>query len=185
VKRRRFLARSVGLAGGLGALVSHTSPGRAAETPADKREGCAYSRYRELQELAEESWSPGPSTADADYAHAPQTAIDAFKDLKFGIRIHWGLYCLIGSHESWGLAGANREFWNIYNVLFQFFNPIGFDANSWMDLFERAGIKFFTLTTKHHEGFSMWPTRTTQQCPRLTAKAFNHGCEYLETVTNN
>ncbi|MGH9395483.1 MAG: alpha-L-fucosidase, partial [Terriglobia bacterium] len=130
-------------------------------------------------------WSRGPSTADPDYRHAPQEAIDAFKDLKFGIRIHWGLYCLIGSHESWGLAGANREFWNIYNVLHQFFNPTDFDAGSWMDLFERAGIKFFTFTTKHHEGFCMWPTTTTQQCPRLTAEAFNEGCEHLETVTNN
>ncbi|MGH9395477.1 MAG: hypothetical protein ACRD18_01330, partial [Terriglobia bacterium] len=35
-------------------------------------------------------WSRGPSTADPDYRHAPQEAIDAFKDLKFGIRIHWG-----------------------------------------------------------------------------------------------
>jgi alpha-L-fucosidase len=54
-----------------------------------------------------------------------------------------------------------------------------------MDLFHRCGIKFFTFTTKHHEGFCMWPTQTTQQSPALTAKAFDIGCEYTSTVTNN
>lgn len=185
MQRRRFLGQSIALAGGLGGIEQILAPpiGNAAQSGSGEASPCAYSRYRELSKLTD--WSRGPNTADPDYRHAPQEAVDAFKDLKFGIRIHWGLYCLIGSHESWGLAGANREFWNIYNVLYQFFNPTDFDAGSWMDLFERAGIKFFTFTTKHHEGFCMWPTTTTQRCPRLTAKAFNQGCEYLETVTNN
>ncbi len=124
-------------------------------------------------------------SVDADYQHCPQAAIEAFKDLKFGIRIHWGLYCLIGSHESWGLAGAGEAFWNVYNVLYQFFNPTDFDANSWMDLFRRSGIKFFTFTTKHHDGFCMWPTKTTQQSAYLTARAFDRGCEYTKAVANN
>jgi alpha-L-fucosidase len=185
LQRRDFLGHSLGLVGGLSEVFGRTSPSQAAQDAGRNSGACAYSRYEQLKGLAQKSWDRGPDHADPDYHHAPQSAIEAFKDLKFGIRIHWGLYCLIGSHESWGLAGANREFWNVYNVLFQFFNPIGFNADSWMDLFERAGIKFFTFTTKHHEGFSMWPTRTTQRCPQLTAKAFNRGCEYLETVTNN
>lgn len=185
MQRRRFLGQSLGLVGGVGGFWGEASASRAAQTVSSEVGPCAYSRYHELENLADENWSRGPESVDADYHHAPQKAIEGFKDLKFGIRIHWGLYCLIGSHESWGLAGANREFQNIYNVLFQFFNPTDFDPESWMDLFERAGIKFFTFTTKHHEGFSMWPTETTQECPRLTAKAFDRGCEYLETVRNN
>lgn len=121
----------------------------------------------------------------AGYQHAPQSAIEVFKDLKFGIRIHWGLYCLIGSHESWGLAGASQQFWNVYNVLYQFFNPVSFDADAWMTFFRRCGIKFFTFTTKHHDGFSMWPTQTTQESPALTAQAFENGCEHSTTVVNN
>jgi alpha-L-fucosidase len=187
MQRRQFLGKSFAVTAGVTGIERTLKPyvGEAAQIGGSKSGSCAYSDYRELEKLANEKWSPGPDTVDPSYHHVPQEAIEAFKDLKFGIRIHWGLYCLIGSHESWALAGANREFQDIYNVLFQFFNPTDFNADSWMDLFERAGIRFFTLTTKHHEGFSMWPTRTTQEGPRLTAKAFNHGCEYLETVTNN
>lgn len=175
------------LAGGLTGLSQTSRLYAGGEVGGDNVTGtpCAHSDYGELAKLAQEKWSRGPETVDPDYHHVPQSAIEAFKDLKFGIRIHWGLYCLIGSHESWALAGANREFRNIYNVLFQFFNPTDFNPDSWMDLFERAGIRFFTFTTKHHEGFSMWPAETMQECPRLTAKAFNHGCEYFETVRNN
>lgn len=185
MRRRRFLEQSAGAMAGLGALFGETSARVAAAKAEGETGACAHSDYQKLIGTAQEKWSRGPESVDPDYRHAPQSAIEAFKDLKFGIRIHWGLYCLIGSHESWALAGANREFQNIYNVLWQFFNPTDFNPDSWMDLFERAGIKFFTLTTKHHEGFCMWPAETTQQCPRLTAKGFNHGCEYLETVTNN
>jgi alpha-L-fucosidase len=189
MQRRRFLGASLALAGSLGGMERTLKP---SEAEAEQSSGnnmslCANSDYRELARLvrAGKIWSRGPDTVSPGYQHAPQEAIEAFKDLKFGIRIHWGLYCLIGSHESWGLAGANREFRNVYNALFQFFNPTDFNPDAWMDLFGRAGIRFFTFTTKHHEGFCMWPAQTTQECPRLTAKAFNRGCEYLETVTNN
>jgi alpha-L-fucosidase len=152
-----------------------------------QEEPCPESRHKALnalldREAMQRGWA---RTVDSDYQHAPQTAVDAFKDLKFGIRIHWGLYCLIGSHESWGLAGANQQFWRIYNVLYQFFNPTDFDADAWMDLFRRCGIRFFTFTTKHHDGFCMWPTKVKQQSTALTAEAFNAGCEHTTTVTNN
>ncbi|HEV2351695.1 MAG TPA: alpha-L-fucosidase [Terriglobia bacterium] len=145
------------------------------------------SRFQELKsrldfEAMQRGWA---KTVDPDYHHAPAESVEAFQDLKFGIRVHWGLYSMIGSHESWGLAGANREFWNIYNILYQFFNPIGFDAEAWMNLFERSGIKFFTLTTKHHDGFSLWPTKTQQQSIRLTPQAFNYGAEHFETIEHS
>jgi alpha-L-fucosidase len=188
MRRRNFLENSIAVVGGLCGIPGEMSS--AASHPhvaAEVVERCSGSRHEALNALLDRGamqrgWA---KTVDADYQHAPQSAIDAFKDLKFGIRIHWGLYCLIGSHESWGLAGANPQFWNIYNVLHQFFNPTDFDADSWMNLFRRCGIKFFTFTTKHHDGFSLWPTTVTQRSPALTAKAFDMGCEYTETVTNH
>ena len=124
-------------------------------------------------------WTPG-------YRHAPQAALEDLKDRKFGIRIHWGLYCLIGSDASWALAGANQQFWDIYNVFYQFFNPTSFDADAWMDLFEQAGIRYFTFTTKHHDGFSMWPTRTMQESIKLTPKGFGFGgVENVEKVVQS
>ncbi len=127
-------------------------------------------------------WLP---TVRPGYHHASDAAVEAFKDLKFGIRIHWGVYCMIGSDASWALAGANREFWDIYNVLYQFFNPTDFDAEAWMDLFARGGIKFFTFTTKHHDGFCMWPTNTVEKSIKLTPQGFSQGLEHFEIIKQN
>ena len=188
MRRRSFLESSIAVMGALGPASSGMKDGVVSAVgvgPDD--EPCSESRYKVLnavldREAMQRGWA---RTVDPDYQRAPQSAIDAFKDLKFGIRIHWGLYCLIGSHESWGLAGANQQFWKIYNVLYQFFNPADFDADAWMDLFRRCGIRFFTFTTKHHDGFCMWPTKIQQQSPALTAKAFDRGCEDTRMVTNN
>ena len=188
MRRRNFLSSSVGVVGGLCGLrdAGRSSHAWGAALPASDSEPCTESRYRFLnsaldREAMQRGWA---RTVDPDYQHAPQSAVEALKDLKFGIRIHWGLYSMIGSHESWGLAGANREFWNIYNVLYQLFNPTDFSPDSWMEMFERSGVKFFTFTTKHHEGFCLWPTKVQQPSIALTADAFNLGCEHTRAVTN-
>jgi len=187
MRRRSFLESSIAVMSGLGPASSGMKGAVSAVGAATDEEPCSESRYKVLnalldREAMQRGWA---RTVDPDYQHAPQSAIDAFQDLKFGIRIHWGLYCLIGSHESWGLAGANPQFWKIYNVLYQFFNPTDFDADTWMELFCRCGIRFFTFTTKHHDGFCMWPTKVQQQSPALAAEAFNRGCEHTTLVTNN
>jgi alpha-L-fucosidase len=189
MRRRNFLRNSLGAMGGLYGAGRSLRPGAlsALQGNAVASEPCPESRYEALnkaldREAMQRGWA---RTVDPDYHHAPEHVIEAFKDLKFGIRIHWGLYCMIGSHESWGLAGANQQLWNTYNVLYQFFSPTDFHPDAWMDLFERSGIKFFTFTTKHHDGFCMWPTETTQPSLRLTPQAFIYGCEHTERVTNH
>jgi alpha-L-fucosidase len=188
MNRRTFVTQSlIGNALlGLGPALTSATDLRAVQAAAESEQP-DESRFLGLQsrldfEAMQRGWA---KTVDPDYHHAPAESIEAFKDLKFGIRIHWGLYSMIGSHESWGLAGANREFWNIYNILYQFFNPTDLDAAGWMNLFERSGIKFFTLTTKHHDGFSLWPTKTQQKSIRLTPEAFNRGAEHFETVEHS
>lgn len=189
MRRRHFLTKSLGAAGfvyGLGQSLDPPDSLVAQQLGTQSIGG--ESRYLALAKALDRGamqrgWL---QTVSPGYHHAPDEAVEAFKDLKFGIRIHWGLYCMIGSDASWALAGANREFWDIYNVLYQFFNPTDFDADAWMDLFQRGGIKFFTFTTKHHDGFSMWPTKTTQKSIKLTPKGFGQGgVEYYETVTQN
>ncbi len=112
---------------------------------------------------------PGYIGVDADYQHAPGSALERWQDMKFGLRIHWGLYTMVGGHESWCLSHRatgkfpSDEFRKFYSVLYQFFNPTDFNADQWMALIERAGMKYFTFTTKHHDGFCMWPTETTQK----------------------
>ena len=185
MKRRHFLTQSLAagsLAYGFNAGANPLPAQSPDQNPAAV-EGRA--RFEKLNRaLDREAMQRGWTTqVDPSYRHAPQPALEDFKDRKFGIRIHWGLYCLIGSDASWALAGANKQFWDMYNVFYQFFNPTSFDADAWMDLFEQAGIKYFTFTTKHHDGFSMWPTRTRQESIKLTPKGFGMGgVENVEKV---
>ena len=189
MKRRSFLTQSLaagslayGLKGGVDTLAGQP-PDQDLTASSEGRV-----RFEALNKVLDrEAMQRGWATeVDPSYRHAPQAAIEAFKDRKFGIRIHWGLYCMIGSDASWALAGANKQFWDTYNVFHQFFNPTNFDAGAWMDLFAQAGIRYFTFTTKHHDGFSMWPTRTTQESVRLTAKGFSEGgVENLEKVVHS
>jgi len=97
---------------------------------------------------------------DADYHQASEAAREAFRDMKFGVRIHWGVYCLWETGESWPLLGYSNEKRQAYQQLYQKFNPTNFNADGWMDLFQRAGLKVFAFTSKHHDGFSMFDTRT-------------------------
>lgn len=97
----------------------------------------------------------------ADYVHAPVDAHEAFRDMKFGVRVHWGLYSIWELQgESWPYLKMNKEKRAAYQELYKTWNPVGFDAEGWMRFFDRAGFKCFAFTTKHHEGFCMYDTRT-------------------------
>ncbi|MDR1222242.1 MAG: alpha-L-fucosidase, partial [Tannerella sp.] len=91
---------------------------------------------------------------DADYIHASETAHEAFRDIKFSIRIHWGVYSKWGIEASWPMLKMSNEKKTEYNELYKTFNPEGFDAEEWMAFFKRCGIQAFAFTTKHHDGFS-------------------------------
>jgi alpha-L-fucosidase len=98
---------------------------------------------------------------DADYLHASEAAHEAFRDIKFAVRIHWGIYSIWEMNgESWGYLGLSNEKKMEYNDLYKTFNPTEFDAQEWMDFFKRSGIRCMAFTTKHHEGFSMFHTKT-------------------------
>jgi len=95
------------------------------------------------------------------YHWASERAVEAFKDMKFGLRIHWGIYSQFGRKgESWPFLGLPLEERQRYNQAYRTWNPTEFDADAWMNLCEEAGLKMFAFTTKHHEGFSMFDTKT-------------------------
>lgn len=94
------------------------------------------------------------------YRNAPATAVEAWKDQKFGMRIHWGVYSVLGLDASWPLQGSSTEFRNLHSTLYQVFNPTDFDADEWAGLAERAGMKYMIFTTRHCDGFSMFDTKT-------------------------
>src|SRR6516225_9661548 len=100
----------------------------------------------------------------AGYHSAPALSYEAFRDMKFGARIHWGIYSIWHrGAESWPFLQMSFADRQQYNNLYETWNPTGFDAEMWMDTFRDSGMKMFAFTTKHHDGFSMFDTRTRVQ----------------------
>ena len=82
--------------------------------------------------------------------------IEDYKSLGFGLFIHYGLYSLLGKGE-W-----SRAHWHIpkeeYEALAGKFTAENLDTDEWAALAKRAGMKYIVLTTRHHEGFSLYDT---------------------------
>ena len=102
---------------------------------------------------------------DRDYVHAGEAAVDRWMDWKWGLRIHWGLYSMWDGEESWIIKKHvdDKQWQRNYYASYQQFNPTAFNTDEWMRMMRRAGMKYFSFTTKHHDGFCMWPTRTLQK----------------------
>ena len=80
-----------------------------------------------------------------------------FQDAKFGLFIHWGIFSILGDGE-WVMNNENIPVKD-YTRLVDFFNPLEFDAHEWVSMAKDAGMKYITLITRHHDGFSMWNTK--------------------------
>jgi alpha-L-fucosidase len=83
----------------------------------------------------------------------------AFADAKFGLFIHWGVYSQLGAGE-W-VMHTRKIAVPEYEWLATMFNPVKFDAAAWVALAKRAGIRYITVTSRHHDGFSMFKTAQT------------------------
>lgn len=93
------------------------------------------------------------------YTPTPENlkAREWFSNAKFGLFIHWGPFSIPGSGE-WVMQVRNISVKN-YTRLKDFFNPIAFNAVGWVGLAKSAGMKYITLITRHHDGFSLWDTK--------------------------
>ncbi|SKC79145.1 alpha-L-fucosidase [Maledivibacter halophilus] len=105
-----------------------------------------------------------------------------FQSAKFGIFIHWGVYSVpawrkisderFGSYAEWYYASVYSDYKNndddfhgrIYGKDFKYRNFVKdfkaelFDPDLWAEMFKEAGARYVVLTSKHHEGYCMWPT---------------------------
>ena len=79
---------------------------------------------------------------------------------RFGMFIHFGLYAVPGRHE-WVQSNEAIPSYEYEQRYMRRFNPDLFEAKAWVRAARRAGMKYIVLTTKHHEGFCMWDTKTT------------------------
>ncbi len=93
------------------------------------------------------------------YTPTPENlkAREWFSNAKFGLFIHWGPFSIPGEGE-WVMQVRNIPVKN-YTRLMDFFNPIEFNAAQWVSMAKNAGMKYITLITRHHDGFSMWDTK--------------------------
>jgi len=89
----------------------------------------------------------------------PKKYVDDFMAKRFGMFIHWGPVALRGTEIGWS---RNREVkQGEYDSLYKEFNPVLFNADSWVKAAKDAGMKYLTITAKHHDGFCLWPTKYT------------------------
>jgi alpha-L-fucosidase len=99
---------------------------------------------------------PKPASQDAK--------MQWFREAKFGLFIHWGLYAIpAGEWNGKPVAGIGEWIMNRakipvgeYEQLATQFNPVKFDAEAWVQMAQDAGMKYIVITSKHHDGFAMY-----------------------------
>ena len=80
-----------------------------------------------------------------------------FQNARFGLFVHWGVYSILGDGE-WVMNNQNISI-SEYEKLPTFFNPIDYDPVEWVSMVKEAGMKYITITSRHHDGFSMFDTK--------------------------
>lgn len=108
----------------------------------------------------------------------PKEKAEWFKNARFGLFMHWGLYSILeGTYKghtlpdttythgrSWYAEWIGPRFEipkNEYEALAQKFDPEDFDADSWIKEAKNAGMKYFVITAKHHDGFALWDSQAS------------------------
>ena len=112
--------------------------------------------------------------APMDFSQETRAQRDArmkwFREARFGMFIHWGLYAIpAGVWKGQNHAGAAE--WLMftakipvadYDPLLAQFNPVDFDAKEWVRIAKNAGMKYIVITSKHHDGFALYPSKQSQ-----------------------
>ncbi len=114
-----------------------------------------------------------------------------FKQAKFGMMIHFGLYSLLGGEYKGRRMGSTigewaQAYFRIPNAEYQnlakAFNPIYFNADEWVDLAIDAGMNYVVVTSKHHEGFALFDSKVDDF---NVVKATPFGRDIIEEIANS
>ncbi len=97
--------------------------------------------------------------------------MDWYDNARFGLFIHWGAYSVLDGEYAGKTQKDPKGEWIMRNLripvqeyrdsVVNKFNPTDFNAGKWMDLAERAGMKYVVMTTKHHDGFALFDSETS------------------------
>jgi alpha-L-fucosidase len=109
-----------------------------------------------------------PATVTAAETGAERDArMRWWREARFGMFIHWGLYAIPGGEWNGKRVGSGGE-WILntahipladYEKLRERFNPTKFDARAWVRTAHDAGMRYLVVTSKHHDGFCLWPSK--------------------------
>ncbi len=113
--------------------------------------------------------------AHAQQAPAPpdpqkEARLAWFREAKYGLFIHWGLYAIpAGEWKGARVPGIGEWIMNRaripvreYEALASQFNPVKFDADAWVQLAQDAGMKYIVITSKHHDGFALFASKVSR-----------------------
>jgi alpha-L-fucosidase len=102
-----------------------------------------------------------PSAAQEGYQPSPENlaAREWFQDAKFGLFVHWGIYSLLQNGE-W-IMNTRGITVPEYETLAPQFDPVKFDPAEWVALVKAAGMRYITITSKHHDGFAMFDSKVS------------------------
>ena len=104
---------------------------------------------------------PGIARVRAQTRYQPSAANLAarewFQNARFGLFVHWGVYSVLGDGE-WVMNNRKIPIAD-YEKLPAQFNPVMFDPAEWVALAKAAGMKYITITSKHHDGFAMFDSK--------------------------
>jgi len=112
----------------------------------------------------------GAADSGGNYLHANPEDVQAWREMRFGLFIHWGPVSLKGTEIGWSRGGERRGRNDrstgsipveIYDNLYKQFNPVKFNADEWVRIAKDAGMKYLVFTSKHHDGFSMFDSQVT------------------------
>src|SRR5712691_3892120 len=101
---------------------------------------------------------------------APNPRLDWWRQARFGMFIHWGLYAIpAGEWKGKPIAGIGEWIMNRakipvteYEQLAKQFNPTKFNADQWVSIAKNAGMKYIVITSKHHDGFAMYGSKVSK-----------------------
>ncbi|MGQ9576323.1 MAG: alpha-L-fucosidase [Thermoguttaceae bacterium] len=109
-----------------------------------------------------------PSDQAKAYLNAPPEQIARWRQLKFGLFIHWGPVSLMGTEIGWsrggprrGTGGTGQIPLEVYDNLYKKFNPVKFDARQWVQIAKAAEMRYLVFTSRHHDGFTMFDSKVT------------------------
>jgi alpha-L-fucosidase len=111
----------------------------------------------------------GAQAADTNSPEARDARLAWFKEAKYGMFIHWGLYAIpAGEWKGQRCPGLGEWIMNRckipvkeYEQLAKQFNPLDFNADAWVQLAQDAGMKYIVITSKHHDGFAMFGSKVS------------------------